>query len=87
MEKFVRCQNVERYCRLLERVTDEIDRQKIHELLAEAQQKHRGRRRSARAYLGLSSLKEPGMEVVLDRNALVLQSHPALQPSLGRMPC
>ena len=35
MDQFVRSQNVERYRRLLERVTDESDRQQIINLLAE----------------------------------------------------
>jgi hypothetical protein len=39
MERFVRSQNVERYRRLLERVTDEIDRQQVINLLAEERQK------------------------------------------------
>jgi hypothetical protein len=33
MERFIRCQNVERYRRLLERVTEEPDRQTILNLL------------------------------------------------------
>ena len=41
MERFIRCQNVERYRRLLERVTDEPDRQTILKLLAQEQQKQR----------------------------------------------
>ena len=36
MDQFVRSQNVERYRRLLERVTDESDRQQIINLLAES---------------------------------------------------
>jgi len=42
MDRFIRCQNVERYRRLFERVTQESDRQKILNLLAE-EQKRRGR--------------------------------------------
>jgi hypothetical protein len=41
MERFIRCQNVERYRRLLERVTEEPDRQTILNLLAEKQQEQR----------------------------------------------
>ena len=39
MDQFVRSQNVERYRHLLERVTEESDRQQIINLLAEEQQK------------------------------------------------
>jgi hypothetical protein len=39
MDRFIRRQNVERYCRLLDRVTEESDRQKIFNLLAEERQK------------------------------------------------
>jgi hypothetical protein len=41
MDQFVRSQNVERYRRLLERVTDEPDRQHIINLLAEERQKQK----------------------------------------------
>ena len=41
MERFIRCQNVKRYRRLLERVTEEPVRQTILSLLAEEQQKQR----------------------------------------------
>jgi hypothetical protein len=41
MERFVRSQNVERYHRLLERVTDKIVRQQIINLLAEERQKQK----------------------------------------------
>jgi hypothetical protein len=41
MDRFVRSQNVERYFRLLDRVTDEQDRQQIIRLLAEEQQKQK----------------------------------------------
>jgi hypothetical protein len=41
MDQFVRSQNVERYRRLLERVTDESDRQLIITLLAEERQKQK----------------------------------------------
>ena len=41
MDQFVRSQNVERYRRLLERVTDEIDRQQVINLLAEERQKQK----------------------------------------------
>ncbi len=41
MERFVRSQNVERYCRLLDRVTDDQDRQQILKLLVEEQQKQK----------------------------------------------
>jgi hypothetical protein len=41
MDRFVRRQNVERYCRLLDNVTDESDRQKIADLLAEERQKQK----------------------------------------------
>jgi hypothetical protein len=38
MDQFVRSRNVERYHRLLERVTEESDRQQIINLLAEERQ-------------------------------------------------
>ena len=41
MDEFIRSQNVKRYHRLLERVTDESDRQQIFNLLAEGQQKQK----------------------------------------------
>ena len=41
MDKFIRSQKVERYSRLLERVTEELDRQLIINLLAEEQQKQK----------------------------------------------
>ena len=41
MERVVRFQNVERYGLLLERVTDELDRQQIINLLAEERQKQK----------------------------------------------
>jgi hypothetical protein len=41
MDKFIRSQNVKRYRRLLERVTEESDRQLIINLLAEEQQKQK----------------------------------------------
>jgi hypothetical protein len=41
MERFVRSQNVARYRRLLERVTDESDRQQIINLLVEERQKQK----------------------------------------------
>ena len=41
MGEFVRSQNVKRYSRLLERVTDESDRQQIISLLAEERQKQK----------------------------------------------
>jgi hypothetical protein len=41
MGEFVRSQNVMRYRRLLERVTDESDRQTIIKLLAEERQKQK----------------------------------------------
>ena len=41
MDKFIRSQKVERYSRLLERVTEESDRQQIINLLAEEQQKQK----------------------------------------------
>jgi hypothetical protein len=41
MDEFVRSQNVERYRRFLERVTDEPDRQQIINLLAEERQKQK----------------------------------------------
>ena len=41
MERFVRSQNVERYGLLLKRVTDELDRQQITNLLAEERQKQK----------------------------------------------
>jgi hypothetical protein len=44
MGEFIRCQNVKRYRRLLERVTDESDRQQIINLLAEERQKQKDAR-------------------------------------------
>jgi len=41
MDQFIRTQNVERYRRLLERVTEESARQTIFNLLAEEQQKQK----------------------------------------------
>jgi hypothetical protein len=41
MDRFIRRQNVELYRRLLERVTEESDRQKIINLLTEEQQKQK----------------------------------------------
>ena len=41
MGEFIRSQNVERYRRLLERVSDESDRQQIINLLAEERQKQK----------------------------------------------
>jgi hypothetical protein len=41
LDRFIRRQNVERYRRLLERVTEESDRQKIFNLLAEERQKQK----------------------------------------------
>lgn len=39
MDRFIRNQNVERYRRLLERVTEEADRQTILKLFSEERQK------------------------------------------------
>jgi len=39
--RFIRRQNVERYWRLLDRVTNESDRQRMLELLVEERQKQR----------------------------------------------
>jgi hypothetical protein len=41
MDRFTRRQNVERYCRLLDGLTEESDRQKIVNLLAEERQKQK----------------------------------------------
>jgi hypothetical protein len=41
MDQFVRAQNVERYCRLLDRVTEESDRQLLIKLLVEERQKQK----------------------------------------------
>ena len=41
MGQFIRAKNVTRYRRLLERVTAQSDRQQIHNLLAEEQQKQK----------------------------------------------
>ncbi len=41
LDQFIRRQNVERYSRLLVRVTEESDRQKISNLLAAEQQKQK----------------------------------------------
>ena len=41
VDQFVRFQNVERYSRLQERVTDESDRQQIINLLAEERKKQK----------------------------------------------
>jgi hypothetical protein len=46
MERFIRCQKVERYRRLLERVTEEPDRPTILKLLSEEQKKQKRRPRS-----------------------------------------
>jgi hypothetical protein len=44
MERFIRHQNVERFRRLLERVTEKSDRQKIMNLLADELQKQKDAR-------------------------------------------
>ena len=44
MGEFVRSQNVKRYSRLLERVTDELNRQQIINVLAEERQKQKDAR-------------------------------------------
>jgi hypothetical protein len=44
VERFIRCQNVKRYRRLLEHVTEESDRQTILTLLAEEQKKQKDAR-------------------------------------------
>ena len=41
MDQFVRSQNVERYRRLLERVTNKSDQQQLIDLLAEESQKQK----------------------------------------------
>ncbi len=41
MERFIRSQNVERFRRLLERVTEQSDRQKIMNLLADELQRQK----------------------------------------------
>jgi hypothetical protein len=41
MDRFIRGQNVEHFRRLLERVTEETERRKILNLLAEEQQKQK----------------------------------------------
>jgi hypothetical protein len=41
MDQFIRTQNVKRYRRLLERVSEESDRQTILSLIAEEQQKQK----------------------------------------------
>jgi hypothetical protein len=41
MDQFVRSEKVARYCRLLDRVTEESDRQQIIQLLAEERQKQK----------------------------------------------
>ena len=41
MDQFIRRANVARYCRLLERVIEESDRQRIVNLLAEERQKQK----------------------------------------------
>ena len=41
MDKFVRSQNIARYCKLLDRATEEPDRQRIIKLLAEERQKQK----------------------------------------------
>ena len=40
MHRFIRGENVQRYIHLLDRVTDEPDRQRILQLLAEERQKN-----------------------------------------------
>jgi hypothetical protein len=42
MDQFIRSQNVERYHRLLGRVTEELQREQIIMVLAEEQQKQKG---------------------------------------------
>ena len=41
VDRFVRRQNVEHYCRLLQRLTEESDRQKVINLLTEERQKQK----------------------------------------------
>ena len=41
MDRFVRRQNVEHYCRLLQRVTEKSDRQTVINLLTEERQKQK----------------------------------------------
>ena len=41
MDRFVRRKNVEHYCRLLQRLTEESDRQKVINLLTEERQKQK----------------------------------------------
>jgi hypothetical protein len=41
VDQFIRRQNVERYRRLLQRVTEESDRQKVINLLAQERQKQK----------------------------------------------
>jgi hypothetical protein len=41
MGQFIRCLNVERYWRLLDRVTNQSERQRILELLVEVRQKQK----------------------------------------------
>ena len=41
MDQFIRSQNVDRYCHLLERVTDKSHREQIIKLLAEERQKQK----------------------------------------------
>jgi len=43
MDRFIQDQNVRRYRQLLERVTDEIQRQMLLNLLASEEAKHAGR--------------------------------------------
>jgi hypothetical protein len=41
MDRFIRRENIERYCHLLERLTEGAERQKILDLLAEERQKQK----------------------------------------------
>ena len=62
MDQFVRSQNVERYSRLLERVTEESDRQQIINLLAEERQKQKDAAiRSGMASMAANFAKLPGL--------------------------
>jgi hypothetical protein len=53
MDRFVRAQNVQRYRSLLERATEQADRQKLLSLLAEEEQKQKDAGESLRLKVSL----------------------------------
>ena len=53
MDRFVRAQNVQRYRSLLERATEQADREKLSSLLAEEEQKQKDAGESLRLKVSL----------------------------------